>query len=56
MYTVTRYLNFCMHFIHLILHHDIKPVVVFDGANLPMKAAENKARARSFAVTTCNNL
>lgn len=41
----TKYLNFCMHYIHMLQSFGIKPVVVFDGANLPMKHDENQLRS-----------
>lgn len=39
-----KYLNFCMHYIHLLRNFGVIPVVVFDGANLPMKEKENTLR------------
>ena len=33
----------------MLLHHNIKPVLVFDGRNLPSKAkTENKRRVKRF--------
>jgi exonuclease-1 len=37
-------IGFCMKRINLLRRNDIKPVVVFDGANLPMKADTEKER------------
>jgi exonuclease 1 len=33
-----RYLNYFMHYINLLHHYNITPVVVFDGGNLPCKS------------------
>uniref|UniRef100_A0A6A7G7Y7 Exonuclease 1 n=1 Tax=Hirondellea gigas TaxID=1518452 RepID=A0A6A7G7Y7_9CRUS len=43
----TRYINFCMHMINLLLHFGITPIVIFDGGSLPMKAGEEQSRKRS---------
>ncbi|XP_076244848.1 exonuclease tos [Calliopsis andreniformis] len=32
------YVNYCMKFIHMLLNHKIKPILVFDGRHLPAKA------------------
>lgn len=41
------YVDYCMHRVRMLLHFHITPVLVFDGADLPMKAdthAERKSR------------
>ena len=44
-----------MKFVDMLLHHDIKPILVFDGRNLPSKAAteakrrENRTKYRKMA-------
>lgn len=39
------YVAYCLQRVQLLLHHGVKPVMVFDGASLPMKAPESEARA-----------
>lgn len=39
-----RYINYCMHRVRMLLHFGAIPVLVFDGAPLPMKAATNARR------------
>ncbi|XP_022137457.1 exonuclease 1 [Momordica charantia] len=41
-----RYLDYCMHRINLLRHYKIVPVVVFDGGNVPCKAATEQERHR----------
>ncbi|CAA6661263.1 unnamed protein product [Spirodela intermedia] len=41
-----RYLRYFMHHINLLRHHDIKPVVVFDGGDIPSKSSTEDARSR----------
>ncbi|XWS60896.1 hypothetical protein CRYUN_Cryun07bG0077300 [Craigia yunnanensis] len=41
-----RYIDYFMHRINLLRYHKITPVVVFDGANIPCKAATEKGRYR----------
>lgn len=41
-----RYLRYFMHHINLLRHHNIKPVVVFDGADIPSKSSTEDARSR----------
>jgi len=53
-----KYINYCMHRVHLLVHNGVTPVLVFDGANLPAKQMveasrkasrdEYKARAMQF--------
>ena len=38
------YVLYVMRYLDLLLHHRIKPVLVFDGRNLPSKAATEKKR------------
>ncbi|KAL5748814.1 hypothetical protein ACOSQ2_026111 [Xanthoceras sorbifolium] len=42
----SRYLDYFMHRINLLRHYDITPVVVFDGGNVPCKAATEHGRDR----------
>ncbi|KAL4362113.1 hypothetical protein GQ457_04G012020 [Hibiscus cannabinus] len=42
----SRYLAYFMHRVHLLRHHKITPVVVFDGASIPCKAATENERYR----------
>ncbi|XP_074572197.1 exonuclease 1 [Curcuma longa] len=39
-----RYLNYFMHHINLLRHHQITPVVVFDGGKIPCKSATEHER------------
>lgn len=41
-----QYLNYFMHRINLVRHYNITPVVVFDGGNIPRKAATEDERHR----------
>ena len=49
------YVVYVMKFVDLLIHHDIKPILVFDGRNLPSKAAtelkrrENRTKYRKLA-------
>jgi len=38
------YVTYVMKYVDLLLHHDIKPILVFDGRNLPSKAETEKKR------------
>lgn len=42
-----RYLDYFVHRINLLRHYKITPVVVFDGASIPCKAATEHERQRS---------
>ncbi|KAI3682171.1 hypothetical protein L2E82_50105 [Cichorium intybus] len=39
-----QYLNYCMHRINLLRHHNISPVLVFDGCNIPCKSLTEQER------------
>ncbi|GAB4860991.1 hypothetical protein Ancab_036151 [Ancistrocladus abbreviatus] len=41
-----QYINYFMHRINLLRYHKITPVVVFDGGNIPCKAATENERYR----------
>ena len=43
---VCRYVTFCMARVELLRSCGVEPVLVFDGANLPMKADEEGTRRR----------
>ncbi|CAI9753598.1 unnamed protein product [Fraxinus pennsylvanica] len=45
-YKKFQYLNYFMHRINLLRHYKITPVVVFDGGNIPCKAATEDERHR----------
>ncbi|KAK9820784.1 hypothetical protein WJX74_002931 [Apatococcus lobatus] len=45
--TTNRHIAFCMGRVDLLLQHGIKPVIVFDGGKLPIKANEEAERSRS---------
>lgn len=38
------YITYCMKYIQILLDHNIKPVVVLDGRNLPSKEHTEKKR------------
>lgn len=38
------FIRYCMKRINLLRHHDITPIVVFDGARLPMKSKTEEER------------
>ncbi|KAI3735613.1 hypothetical protein L6452_15120 [Arctium lappa] len=39
-----QYLNYCMHRINVLRHHNICPVLVFDGGNIPCKSQTEQDR------------
>nr|XP_014714402.2 exonuclease 1 isoform X1 [Equus asinus]XP_044618792.1 exonuclease 1 isoform X1 [Equus asinus] len=39
-----KYVGFCMKFVHMLLSHGIKPILVFDGCTLPSKKEVEKSR------------
>lgn len=41
-----RYIEYFMHRVNLLRYHKITPVVVFDGGNVPCKAATEEERNR----------
>ena len=45
----SAYVRYFEHRVGLLLHHGVVPYVVFDGANLPAKAATEAARAAARA-------
>ncbi|KAK7249569.1 5'-3' exodeoxyribonuclease [Aureococcus anophagefferens] len=42
--TSDKHIKFCMRLVALLLHHKVKPFLVFDGGALPAKAAEEASR------------
>lgn len=44
--TTTLYVNYILHRVRMLLYNKVIPVLVFDGADLPMKAAENGDRRK----------
>lgn len=44
-----RYIDYFIHRINLLRHYNITPVVVFDGGNIPCKAATEQERHRHDA-------
>lgn len=53
-----RYIDYFMHRINLLRHHNIIPVVVFDGGNIPCKASTEQDRHRqgSFLISLYFNV
>eukprot|EP01018_Ginkgo_biloba_P029376 Gb_08129 [translate_table: standard] len=41
-----RHIDYCMHRVNLLRHHGVKPILIFDGGILPMKAEQEAKRAR----------
>lgn len=41
-----RYVGFCMKRVNLLLEHGVEPIMVFDGASLPIKQDKNLERRR----------
>ena len=41
---IFRYVDYCMKFIDMLLKNSITPVIVFDGADLPLKENTNNTR------------
>ena len=44
------YIKYVMKYVSLLLYHDIKPILVFDGRNLPSKVRQ--CRNTSFSTET----
>ncbi|KAI9101265.1 PIN domain-like protein [Phlyctochytrium arcticum] len=42
----TRYVNYCMRQVQLLLDHGVKPLMVFDGGCLPMKTGTEEQRKK----------
>lgn len=42
-----KYIDYCLHLVRMLLHYRAIPVLVFDGAPLPMKASTNARRRES---------
>lgn len=49
----SQYLKYFMHRINMLRHHKITPVVVFDGGNIPCKAATEDERHRHVLFVYC---
>ncbi|KNA21532.1 hypothetical protein SOVF_042330 [Spinacia oleracea] len=43
----SRHIDYCMHRVNLLRHYGVKPILVFDGGDLPMKGEQENKRARS---------
>ena len=43
------YVVYVLRYVDLLLHHNIKPILVFDGRNLPSKATTEKKRRENRA-------
>ncbi|GAV82235.1 XPG_N domain-containing protein/XPG_I domain-containing protein [Cephalotus follicularis] len=43
----TKHIQYCMHRVNMLQHYGVKPILVFDGALLPMKIEQENKRARS---------
>ncbi|KAI7755041.1 hypothetical protein M8C21_023721 [Ambrosia artemisiifolia] len=39
-----QYINYCLHRINMLRHHNITPVLVFDGGNIPCKSLTEQQR------------
>lgn len=49
-----QYLNYFMHYINLLMHYKITPVVVFDGGNIPCKGDTENGRYRQVVALIYN--
>ena len=47
---IIRYVNYCMDFINLLLQNAIFPIIVFDGADLPIKEVTNNNRKEYISL------
>ena len=47
-----RYVNYCMKRLRMLLFHNVTPIMVFDGRNLPTKADKEKER-REWVTCFC---
>lgn len=47
-----RYVTFCMKRVNLLRGHEVEPIMVFDGASLPMKGSKHLERRRWVAMPT----
>uniref|UniRef100_A0A0X3PIY6 Exonuclease 1 n=1 Tax=Schistocephalus solidus TaxID=70667 RepID=A0A0X3PIY6_SCHSO len=45
--STSHYVKYCMKFLQMILSAQLKPVLVFDGSNLPAKAETESRRRKS---------
>ncbi|KAL2931105.1 Exonuclease 1 [Bienertia sinuspersici] len=43
----SRHIDYCMHRVNLLRHYGVKPILVFDGGDLPMKSEQENKRSRS---------
>lgn len=43
----SKYLSYCIKMLELLLRFNIRPIIIFDGARLPMKENEEKKRKNS---------
>ncbi|CAN6454363.1 unnamed protein product [Victoria cruziana] len=43
----SRHIDYCMHKVNLLRHNGVKPILVFDGGLLPMKAKQESKRLKS---------
>jgi len=44
---LSQYIRFCMSRVMLLKHYGVEPIMVFDGASLPIKSGTNSARRTS---------
>lgn len=51
-----KYIDYFMHRIHMLRHNKITPVVVFDGGNVPCKAATGDERHRHVSLIFLHNI
>ncbi|XP_042472883.1 exonuclease 1-like isoform X1 [Zingiber officinale] len=43
----SKHIEYCMHRVNLLRHHGVKPILVFDGGNLPTKIVQETKRSRA---------
>eukprot|EP00108_Taenia_solium_P011781 TsM_000539200 transcript=TsM_000539200 gene=TsM_000539200 len=42
----SQYVNYCLRYLNMVLEAGVRPILVFDGANLPAKAETEAKRRR----------
>ncbi|KAJ1910279.1 hypothetical protein IWQ60_010738 [Tieghemiomyces parasiticus] len=53
-----KFVTYCMFFVNMLRHHDIKPILVFDGGALPSKQCteDDRQRKRDAALARATQL
>lgn len=43
---IVRYITYCLEKVKMMKHWGVKPVLVFDGCEIPLKRGENQKRRK----------